>query len=89
MKSLDQLLEQLDADEAESKKAAIDQMILGVRTTCIVPGDMSDNDIKALFEPFLTDEYLDQFEDENDLFNDILPKILTVLTSNGIKIKFN
>lgn len=89
MKSLDQLLEQLDADEAEAKKAAIDQMILGVRNTCIVPGDMSDNDIKALFEPFLTDEYLDQFEDENDLFNDILPKILTILTSNGIKIKFN
>ena len=89
MKSLDQLLEQLDADEAEAKKAAVDQMILGVRNTCIVPGDMSDNDIKALFEPFLTDEYLDQFEDENDLFNDILPKILTVLTSNGIKIKFN
>jgi len=89
MKSLDQLLEQLNADEAEAKKAAIDQMILGVRNTCIVPGDMSDNDIKALFEPFLTDEYLDQFEDENDLFNDILPKILTILTSNGIKIKFN
>lgn len=89
MKSLDQLLEQLDADEAEAKKAAVDQMILGVRTTCIVPGDMSDNDIKAIFEPFLTDEYLDQFEDENDLFNDILPKILTALTSRGIKIKFN
>lgn len=89
MKSLDQLLEQLDADEAEAKKAAVDQMILGVRTTCIVPGDMSDNDIKAIFEPFLTDEYLDQFEDENDLFNDILPKILTALTSCGIKIKFN
>lgn len=89
MKSLDQLLEQLNADEAEAKKAAVDQMILGVRTTCIVPGDMSDNDIKAIFEPFLTDEYLDQFEDENDLFNDILPKILTALTSRGIKIKFN
>jgi len=89
MKSLDQLLEQLNADEAEAKKAAVDQMILGVRTTCIVPGDMSDNDIKAIFEPFLTDEYLDQFEDENDLFNDILPKILTILVSNGIKIKFN
>ena len=64
-------------------------MILGIRNTCIVPGDMSDNDLKALFWPFLTDEYLDQFEDENDLFNDLLPKILTVLTSNGIKIKFN
>lgn len=89
MKSLDQLLEALDADEAKAKQAAIDQMILGVRNTCIVPGDMSDNDIKALFEPFLTDEYLDQFEDENDLFNDILPKILTILTINGIKIKFN
>ena len=89
MKSLDQLLEALDADEAKAKQAAIDQMILGVRNTCIVPGDMRDNDIKALFEPFLTDEYLDQFEDENDLFNDILPKILTILTSNGIKIKFN
>ena len=89
MKSLDQLLEQLNADEAEAKKATVDQMILGVRTTCIVPGDMSDNDIKAIFEPFLTDEYLDQFEDENDLFNDILPKILIALTSRGIKIKFN
>lgn len=89
MKSLDQLLEQLGVDEAEAKNATIDQMILGVRNTCIVPGDMSDNDIKALFEPFLTDEYLDQFEDENDLLNDILPKILTILTSNGIKIKFN
>ena len=87
--NLDALLEKLEAEDTEAKKAAIDQMILGVRTTCIVPGDMSDNDIKALFEPFLTDEYLDQFEDENDLFNDILPKILTVLTSNGIKIKFN
>ena len=69
MKSIDQLLEQLDAEEAEVKKTAIDQMILGVRNTCIVPGDMSDNDIKALFAPFLTDEYLDQFEDENDLYN--------------------
>ena len=89
MKSLDQLLDALDTDEAKAKQAAIDQMILGVRNTCIVPGDMSDNDIKALLEPLLTDEYLDQFEDENDLFNDILPKILTILTSNGIKIKFN
>jgi len=87
--NLDKLLEGLDADEAKAKRDAIDQMILGVRNTCIVPGDMSDNDIKALFEPFLTDEYLDQFEDENDLLNDILPKILTILTSNGIKIKFN
>lgn len=86
---LDKLLEGLDADEAKAKKDAIDQMILGIRNTCIVPGDMSDNDIKAIFEPFLTDEYLDQFEDENDLFNDILPKILTALTSRGIKIKFN
>ncbi len=87
--NLDKLVEQLEADEAEAKKAAIDQMILGVRNTCIVPGDMSDNDIRALFEPFLTDEYLDQFENDNDLFNDLLPKILTTLTSNGIKIKFN
>jgi len=87
--NLDKLLKDLDTDEAEAKKEAIDQMVLGVRNTCIVPGDMSDNDIKALFEPFLTDEYLDQFEDENDLFNDILPKILTILVSNGIKIKFN
>ena len=87
--NLDKLLEEVEADEARAKKAAIEQMVLGVRNTCIVPGDMSDNDIKALLEPLLTDEYLDQFEDENDLFNDILPKILTTLTSNGIKIKFN
>ena len=87
--NLDKLLKDLDTDEAEAKKEAIDQMVLGVRNTCIVPGDMSDNDIKALFEPFLTDEYLDQFENENDLYNDILPKILTILVSNGIKIKFN
>ena len=87
--NLDKLLEEVEADEAIAKKAAIEQMVLGVRNTCIVPGDMSDNDIKALLEPLLTDEYLDQFEDENDLFNDILPKILTTLTSNGIKIKFN
>ena len=87
--NLDKLLEEAEADEARAKKAAIEQMVLGVRNTCIVPGDMSDNDIKALLEPLLTDEYLDQFEDENDLFNDILSKILTILTSNGIKIKFN
>ena len=87
--NLDKLLEEVEADEARAKKAAIEQMVLGVRNTCIVPGDMSDNDIKALLEPLLADEYLDQFEDENDLFNDILPKILTILTSNGIKIKFN
>lgn len=87
--NLDRLLEKLDMNEAKAKEDAIAQMVLGVRNTCIVPGDMSDNDIKALFEPFLTDEYLDQFENENDLFNDILPKILTALISNGIKIKFD
>ena len=87
--NFDKILEKLSVDECDAKKAALDQMILGIRNTCIVPGDMSDNDLKALFGPFLTDEYLDQFEEENDLFNDLLPKILTVLTSNGIKIKFN
>ena len=84
----DKILEQFETDNSEAKKNAIDQMILGVRSTCIVPGDMSDNDIRALFEPLLTDEYLNQFENENDLFNDILQKILVVLANNGIKIKF-
>ena len=87
--NFDKILEKLSVDECDTKKAALDQMILGIRNTCIVPGDMSDNDLKVLFGPFLTDEYLDQFEDENDLFTDLLSKILTVLTSNGIKIKFN
>lgn len=87
--NFDKILEKLNVDECDTKKIALDQMILGIRNTCIVPGDMSDNNLKALFEPFFTDEYLDQFEDENDLFNDLLPKILTMLSSNGIKIKFN
>ena len=80
------ILEQFETDNSEAKKNAIDQMILGVRSTCIVPGDMSDNDLRSLFEPRLTDEYLNQFENENGLFNDILQKILVVLASNGIKI---
>ena len=87
--NFDKILEQFGTESSKAKKVAIDEMILGVRNTCIVPGDMSDNDLRSLFEPLLTDEYLEQFEDENDLFNDILPKILTVLSSNGIKIKFN
>ena len=87
--NFDKILEQFETESSKAKKVAIDEMILGVRNTCIVPGDMSDNDLRSLFEPLLTDDYLEQFEDENDLFNDILPKILTVLASNGIKIKFN
>ena len=87
--NFDKILEQFETESSKAKKVAIDEMILGVRNTCIVPGDMSDNNLRSLFEPLLTDEYLEQFEDENDLFNDILPKILTVLANNGIKIKFN
>ena len=84
----DKILEQFEADNSEAKKNAIDQMILGVRSTCIVPGNMSDNNLRSLFEPLLTDEYLNQFDSENDLFNDVLQKILVVLANNGIKIKF-
>ena len=84
----DKILEQFEADNSEAKKNAIDQMILGVRSTCIVPGDMSDNDLRSLFEPLLTDEYLNQFDNENDLFNDVLQKILVILANNRIKIKF-
>ena len=87
--NFDKILEQFETESSKAKKVAIDEMILGVRNTCIVPGDMSDNNLRSLFESLLTDEYLEQFESENDLFNDILPKILTVLASNGIKIKFN
>ena len=87
--NFDKILEQFETESSKAKKVAIDEMILGVRNTCIVPGDMSDNNLRSLFEPLLTDEYLEQFESENDLFNDILPKILTVLANNGIKIKFN
>ena len=87
--NFDKILEQFETESSKAKKVAVDEMILGVRNTCVVPGDMSDNDLRSLFEPLLTDEYLNQFDNENDLFNDVLQKILTILASNGIKIKFN